>query len=158
MALGRDVVDAIIREHSYCPINGDVLLIGPQTIAMSRHEVMELVHDHGVDVVASREPSLSGSGDSIGCAEFFALLGANNVLTLDSREDLADVVHNLGVPIPDHLEASADFIVDAGSLANMFSPVAAVRNYAGLLRNGGRLIAINDLSAHFDSYSTPSAL
>ena len=28
MALGRDVVDAIIREHAYRPITGDVLLIG----------------------------------------------------------------------------------------------------------------------------------
>jgi hypothetical protein len=158
MALGRDIIDAIIREHSYCPINGDVLLVGPQTMAMSRHEVMELVHNNGVNVGALREQSISGSEDSIGCTEFFTLLGANSVLTLDSREGSADVVHNLGIPIPDGLEASADFIVDAGSITNIFSPVAALRNYASLLRNGGRLLAINNLSSHYDPYSTPSAL
>jgi hypothetical protein len=32
MALGRDVVDAIIREHSNRPIGGDVLLVGQQTV------------------------------------------------------------------------------------------------------------------------------
>jgi hypothetical protein len=158
MALGRDVVDAIVREHSYCPVNGDVLLIGPQAIAMTRHEVMEVLHDHGVEIIASREQKDLVSDDNIGCAEFFALLGANSVLTLDGRKGSADVVHNLGIPVPDTLEASADFIVDAGSLTNMFSPVMALRNYASLLRNGGRLLAINNLSAHYDPYSTPSAL
>ena len=35
MALGRDVLDAIIREHSYRPIAGDVLVIGHQTVHLS---------------------------------------------------------------------------------------------------------------------------
>ena len=46
MALGRDVVDAIIREHAYRPITGHVLLIGQQAITLSRDEVLELMREH----------------------------------------------------------------------------------------------------------------
>ena len=53
MALGRDVVDAIIREHSYRPIAGDVLVIGHQTVNLSGNEVLELMREHDV-VAASR--------------------------------------------------------------------------------------------------------
>ena len=52
MALGRDVVDAIIREHAYRPITGDVLLIGQQAVTLSRDEVLELMREHGVVAAA----------------------------------------------------------------------------------------------------------
>jgi hypothetical protein len=55
MALGRDVVDAIIREHAYRRITGDVLIIGRQTVSLSGSEVLELMQEHGV--VASDELS-----------------------------------------------------------------------------------------------------
>ena len=48
MALGRDIVDAIIREHSYRPIAGEVLVIGHQTVNLSRNEVLELMREHHV--------------------------------------------------------------------------------------------------------------
>ena len=48
MALGRDVVDAIIREHAFRPISGDVLLIGQRALTLSRDEVLELMRKHDV--------------------------------------------------------------------------------------------------------------
>ena len=57
MALGRDVVDAIIREHAYRPITGDVLLIGQLAITLSGDEVLELMREHDVVAAASdRQP------------------------------------------------------------------------------------------------------
>ena len=56
MALGRDVVDAIIREHAYRPITGDVLLIGQQAVTLSRNEVLELMREHDVVAAAANEP------------------------------------------------------------------------------------------------------
>ena len=61
MALGRDVVDAIIREHAYRPITGDVLLIGQQAITLSRDEVLELMREH--DVVAAARDLQAAAGD-----------------------------------------------------------------------------------------------
>jgi hypothetical protein len=168
MALGRDVLEAIIREHTYRPIGGDVLLIGRQTIALSRNEVFELLCEHGVvaslsDVKAIFEAQNSGvlsaeSVDEITAAAFFRLLGASTIRTLEPREGGADIVHDLDVPIPEYFESSADFMVDGGTLTNAFSAAAVLRNYASLLRVGGRFVGINNLSNHFDPYSILSAV
>ena len=57
---------------------------------------------------------------------------------------------------PSISRSCADFIVDGGALSDLFTPAAAIRNYASMLRAGGRLLAINNLSGHFDPYSIPS--
>ena len=85
MALGRDVVDAIIREHAYRPITGDVLLIGQQAITLSRDEVLELMREHDVVAAAGDMPNVA-SADSGGmsAAAFFALLGIDRLHMLDT--------------------------------------------------------------------------
>ena len=90
-------------------------------------------------------------------AAFFELLGVPEVRTLDIRAGSANIVHDLATPIPDQLKNCADFIVDGGMVADLYLPAQALRNYTSLLRSNGRLISINNLSAHFDPYSTPTA-
>ena len=154
MALGRDIVDAIIREHSYRPITGDVLLIGQQAVTLSRDEVLELMHEHDVVAAADDGQQLAGSG-SMSAAAFFALLGIDRLQMLDTGG--AGENRYFREPLPDRLEASVDFIIDGGALTDLFSPATVLRNYARALRPSGRLIAINNLSAHFDPYSIPTA-
>ena len=159
--LGRDIVEAIIREHSYRPIIGDVLLIGHQTVNLTLDEVLELMREHdviaaGLDVALTRHWDGAPSAYSgMPVAAFFQHLGIASIKTLDVA-DGAEIVHDLRQPILDHLRGCADFIVDGGAIADMFNPAAALCNYADLLRLGGRLIAINNLSSHFDPYSIPS--
>ena len=163
MALGRDVVDAIIREHAYRPIAGDVLLIGQQAITLSRDEVLELMREHGVvaapgDLQAAagdRQNAASVDSGGLSAAAFFALLGVDRVRMLDIRT--AGDNSYFSEPLPDRLKAGMDFIIDGGALTDIFSPAAVLRNYARALRLGGRLIAVNNLSAHFDPYSIPTA-
>jgi hypothetical protein len=192
MALGRDIVEAIIREHDFRPIAGDVLLIGRQTIGLSRTEILELMTGLNIpqpgaaassgNTVILRERQyqpITGEGlpveyevkniagpleqpdsgaDSIpSIAEFFALLGVQRVRVLEGRSGNADIVQDLGVPIADDLKATADFIIDCGALSDLFSPGAALRNYADMLRPGGRVLGINNMSPHFDPYATPNA-
>jgi SAM-dependent methyltransferase len=155
MALGRDVVDAIIREHSYQPITGDVLLIGQQTVNLSRDEVLELMREHGVATAGLDTPTIALKENDIGAdrgmsaVAFFKLLGVAAVRTLD--------IHDLEKPLPDDQANSADFMVDGGAITDLFGPGIVLSNYATLLRPGGRLIAINNLSGHFDPYSMPTA-
>ena len=159
MALGRDVVDAIIREHSYRPIAGDVVVIGHQSVDLSGSEVLELMREHGVAAAASDEPAWQKRAEveaGVSAATIFKLLGIDTVRILDAED--VDIVHDPALPIPQHLEGCADFIVDGGALSDLFSPEAAIRNYASMLRAGGRLLAINNLSGHFDPYSIPSTV
>ena len=156
MAFGRDIVDAIIREHSYRPITGDVLIIGHQTVNLGRNEILELMREHGVATPGVGTAGFQKWPDAdagMSAAELFKLLGAGTIRTLD-----ADIAHDLTSPIPQHLRSCADFIVDGGALSDLFSPATAIRHYAGMLRAGGRLLAINNLSGHFDPYSIPSAV
>jgi SAM-dependent methyltransferase len=156
MALGRDVVDAIIREHAYRPITGDVLLIGQQAVTLSRDEVLELMREHDVVAAAGGLQNVaSADGDGINAAAFFALLGIDGLHMLDTGA--AGENRYVGEPLPDQLKAGVDFIIDGGALTDLFSPAAVLRNYARALRPGGRLIAVNNLSAHFDPYSIPTA-
>ena len=83
MALGRDVVDAIIREHAYRPITGDVLLIGQQAITLSRDEVSELMREHDVVAAAGDGQQFASAGSGgMSVAAFFALLGVDRLLML----------------------------------------------------------------------------
>ena len=157
MALGRDIVDAIIREHSYRPITGVVLLIGQQSLALSRDEALELMREHSVDVGYDTQQHANDESGGMSAAAFVGLLGASELRTLGVSADSTNIVHDLGMPIPDQLKACADIVIDGGALTDNFSPTVVLRNYASLLRPGGRLIAINNLSAHFDPYTIPSA-
>jgi len=158
MALGRDVVDAIIREHAYRPITGHVLLIGQQAITLSRDEVFELMREHDVAAAAGDMPDVaSADGGGMSAVAFFALLGIDRLQMLDMVTAGDNGAGYFGVSLPDRLKATADFIIDGGALNDIFSPAAALRNYARALRPGGRLIAVNNLSAHFDPYSIPTA-
>jgi hypothetical protein len=163
MALGRDVVDAIIREHAYRPITGDVLLIGQHAVTLSRDEVLELMREHDVvaaardmqAAAAGRRQLASADGDGMSAAAFFALLGIDRLHMLDFGT--AGENSYFSEPLPDQLKAGMDFIIDGGALTDIFSPAAVLRNYARALRPGGRLITVNNLSAHFDPYSVPTA-
>jgi SAM-dependent methyltransferase len=164
MRLSHEIVDAIIRERSHKPIVGDVLLIGHQSVALSTSEVLELLREHGIpargDECAAqqveRTPGQAGP-PRIEDGKLLRILGADDVRTLvTTPAERGDITHQLGTPLPERLVGSADFIVDGGSLANRFDPAATIENYAALLRPGGRLIAINTLSNHFDPYTMPS--
>jgi hypothetical protein len=158
MPLGRDVVDAIIREHAYRPITGDVLLIGQQAITLRRDEVLELMREHDV-IAAARNTQQRASADSGGMSAtaFFALLGIDRLHMLDIGTAGDNGAAYFSRTQPDQPKASMDFIIDGGALTDIFSPAAALRNYARALRPGGRLIAVNNLSSHFDPYSIPTA-
>jgi hypothetical protein len=85
---------------------------------------------------------------------FFRLLGVPAIRALDhSGYEGAEIIHDLNRPIPDHLENTADFILDGSTLDNLFSPSTAIQSVARMLRPGGRFLSVNMQSFHSDSYS-----
>src|SRR5580700_11128180 len=101
MALGRDVVDAIVREHAYRPIAGDVLLIGQQAVTLSRDEVLELLREHDVVAVDTQNVA-NADGGGMSAAAFFALLGIDRLHMLDIRT--AGENSYFSEPLPDRLK------------------------------------------------------
>ena len=76
----------------------------------------------------------AGIEDGMSAATIFKLLGVDAVRTLDAED--ADIFHDPALPIPRHFKGCADFIVDGGALSDLFTPEAAIRNYATMLRAG----------------------
>ena len=54
----------------------------------------------------------------------------------------ADIIWDLGYPVPDELHGRFDFIYDGGCLDNMFNPAQAIMNFTRMLKPGGRLICL----------------
>jgi hypothetical protein len=157
MALGRDVVDAIIREHAFRAITGDVLLIGQPILTLRRNEALELIREHGAIAADCSIQESGGINGGLSAAAFFRLLGIDRLHMVDPAAAVENGAGYISELLADSLSARMDFIIDGGALTDMFSPATVLRNYARALRPGGRLIAVNNLSAHFDPYSTPTA-
>jgi SAM-dependent methyltransferase len=154
MGLGLHAVDAIGREHAYSPIKGDVLFIGRQATYFTASGLAAQLRSHGhavdtsaIEVDRTTIHRLPGYGEIVTDRSIFHALGIDHVKALDaSAYEGAEIVHDLNRPLPDNLKATADFIVDGSTLDNVFDPAMTLRNYAQLLRPGGRLLAINTLN------------
>ena len=163
MGLGGEAIEAIGREHAYRPISGDVLFIGRQTTYFSANELAAILrsHGHAVDPAAieidrttiSRQRGHGGK-ELVTDRSIFRALGVDKVRALDvSAYEGAEIIHDLNEPLPPHLHGSADFIVDGSTLDNVFDPATCLRNFAGLLKVGGRLLTINAYTTRQTAYT-----
>ncbi len=167
MGIGYQTVEALVRERQHRPPDGDVILMGRQTVYFTPESILELLEKLGVEVRDIRPNEIkTGSGSAINHpgmvdknknlitdAELFRLLGVPKVLALDHSDyEGAEIIHDLTKPILPNLQGCADFIVDGSTLDNVFDPAMVIRNYAGVLRPAGRLITSNVYSNHYEPY------
>ena len=156
------VAEAIIREHKYRAIRGDVLLLGRQTMQFSPQHAADMIKAVGLvpavlsddDSVIDRRTWKAEGQRYIRDDAFFRLLGVPAISAVDhSRYEGAEIIHDLNKPIPSDMENSADFILDGSTLDNLFSPATAIQSVARMLRPGGRFLSVNSQSFDSDSYS-----
>lgn len=69
----------------------------------------------------------------------------------------ADIIWDLGYPIPSDHHNSFDFIFSGGSLDNMFNPAQAMMNFTQMLKPGGRLVCMESASSFNSAYLMYSA-
>lgn len=157
MGIDRRLADAIVREHAWKPIKGDVLLIARQTMFFSPQDATGMLRAAGIDppdVPFGADTQTRGAQSRyIRDDDFFRLLGVERIKALDvSDYEGADIIQDLNEPIATELEGVADFILDGSTLDNVFDPATALRNFARMLKPGGRLVSISAASNHYDPY------
>lgn len=165
MGIGANLVVAMIREHAFRPITGDVLFIGRQTVYFNRDEILTILEEHGRDVSAIDLSSIDVdtltidrmtdhvNETLISDSALVRLVTDGTPRSLDvSDYEGADIIHDLNLPLPQHLYNVADFIIDGSTLDNTFNPTQTLKNYADLLRPGGRLLMVNAFSADNTAY------
>jgi hypothetical protein len=167
MGISPGVADVIIGAHKNRPIEGDVLLCGRQSVYFTPAELAALIRFHGLTPQISieeceldRETRLGGEGgaqrdgEAISDRGFFRMLGVQSLTVLDhSAYEGAALLIDLNYPVASHMEANFDFIIDGGTLDNVFNPPQALMNISRMLRPSGRLLTYNMYSNHLTPYS-----
>ena len=118
------IVDEI--EITIVDIRGDKVRLGisaPTRIAVHRKEVYEAISDES----------------------FFGAFSTANYEVADiSPYEAADYIFDICEGVPDDMIGQFDFIVDGGSLDNVFDPLSMLRNMAKMLKPGGRMFVCSD--------------
>ena len=74
----------------------------------------------------------------------FRYLGSASISSLDvSPYEGADIVHDLTLPVPDHLHTRFDTIFDGGTIEHIFDIAAVFRNIGAMLAPGGLFLSVN---------------
>jgi SAM-dependent methyltransferase len=81
---------------------------------------------------------------------FFRALGAEHLAALDvSAYEGAEIIHDLGEPIPQHLHQSFDVVIDGGMLEHVFNFPGALKNAMELVAVGGHLVLLTPANNFF---------
>jgi len=82
----------------------------------------------------------------------FKYIGAQQVSFLDASDfEGADVIHDLNLPVPEHMKQTYDAIYDGGLLEHVFNAPAAFKSCMEILKVDGRLLLVtpaNNLFGH----------
>lgn len=137
----------LLQEHKHRPIVGDVLTMGRQTVTLTYHEAISLLHDHGVAMRYGHVHELDTStvtSAQLGWISdrcFFSMFTDATVKAMDVSEyEKADYIHDLNQPLPLGLHGIADFIFNGSVLDDLFNPGQAIRSMSEMLRPRGRIM------------------
>lgn len=114
----------------------NTLMLGRQQLYTTENELKEVIPAEPHDGMSE---ILSGTY----AEPLFQALGARVVDSLDfSPYEEATVIHDLNVPIPNHLKAKYHVVFDGGTLEHVFNFPAAIKNCMDFLKPGGHFISI----------------
>jgi hypothetical protein len=146
--LGIDsrVFEFLLHEHCYKPISGKVLTIGRQAVIMTPDVILSTIKKFGLQPRSKtfeldETNTHRTSDDVISDQSLFRSFSDCSLLTADiSPYEGADFVFDICDRIPYKLRGRFDFIIDGGSLDNVFDPFRMLQNMTKMLSPSGRLL------------------
>lgn len=148
----------LAQEHKVRKIEGEIITLGRQTIALTLAEALKILREEGVNpsedrISEARKFDLDistryGKGAGVLTDKaLFALFGNTNLVAMDvSTYENAEFIHNLNYPIGVDLENRFDFIIDGGTFDHLFDLKTAFSNLTKMLKVGGRTLMWNGAS------------
>ena len=133
----------LVKEHKYKAITGNLVLVGRQKVNLSLEQAIVMLNSEGVAQrpdadIQMDESTVGATGKTLTDHSFLSLFSDAKVSALDITDyEGAEHIHDMNEPLPDHLEGIADFILDGGSIDNIFDAPATIRNISRMLRPGG---------------------
>jgi hypothetical protein len=139
----------ILQEHKHRPIEGDIVLIGRQSVLLTMQEALQLVKEAGVSLREKFFEEIDASTvgtineGHITDRSFFSIFSPGKIKALDvSSYEGAEIIHNLNEPLPDRYHQIADFVFNGSCLDNLFDPASAIKALSAILRPAGRIIHV----------------
>ena len=129
----------LIREHQYKPIQGKLLILGRQTIAMSPEQLVELLLQEKFSLSEDKLSKIGTSSDKktrygkgtgyVSDQVFFDLFRISelNIMDISDYEE-ADIIHDMNKPIPESLKNQFDLIIDGGTFDHLVDIRVAFEN------------------------------
>jgi hypothetical protein len=125
---------------------GSVVTIGRQRLSASKRGLQRNLDEFGFKASAT-DIKQANKGY---CEAFFKLLGADVVDSMDvSDYEMATILHDMNMPIPDVLKSKYKTVVDSGSLEHVFNFPVAIRNCMEMIQVGGQYIGITPANNFF---------
>ena len=160
MGVTRQLAELIFREHAHKPLPEAITTIGRLNVEMTPGEALDLSHSlgctpkkHRVADLELADPRVRSGHGRISDKAFFSLMGRHDLTPIDlSDYEGAVIAHDLNKPLPTTLHGRFDFVVDGGTLDNVFDPANALRSLASMVSDGGRLVSTNMASNHQTPY------
>jgi SAM-dependent methyltransferase len=159
MGLGQLEVEFLLNEHRYRPITGDVLAIGRQAIELTPGKTMDLLKLYGIAPLAESfefdkiNKHHSSTDEWINDHSLFRSFSDCRLFSADlSAYEGADFVFNVCEEVPDDLVGRFDFVIDGGSLDNVFDPARMLRNMSKMLKPGGRAFTFAWSNSYASAY------
>ena len=159
--MGIDYIQAelILHEHAYKPLHGKVLTVGRQTVSVMPAQLTALLTAYNLprksDLIEIDRTTVHThlNHDQMTDSSFFTSFAECTVQAVDiSAYEGAEIVHDIGKPVPASLTNQFDFIYDGSTLDNVFNPAQAIANLSSMLRPGGRILLHNWCSGHSAAY------
>ena len=154
MGLLNPVCEFLVQLHKEKPLGPKVLFISRQTVPLTEEALDRLLSRHGLEnqndgPVEFDEDTRGAAGQRyISDKYFMRALGVKDYAAIDvTAYEGADLVWDLGVPIPDEFKGKYDFIYNGGCFDNMFNPGVALMNLSAMLRPGGRMVCMESAAS-----------
>lgn len=163
MGLLAPLAEFIIQEHKYKNIQGDVLFAGRQTTYFNEITLAKLLSKY--ELTNQATTPVEFDTETLAVTEnpngprlitdryFMQSIGVPKTSFLDvSAYEGADIVHDLGYPVPEQYFERYDFIYNGGCLDNMFNPGVALTGMSRMLKPGGRIVCMESASSWNHAY------
>ncbi len=158
MGIGRNEFQLLLNEHNYRPITGKVISIGRQTCIQQdvAADILDMFgmrprdgHFIDFDGVTLHEHRTGQLTDK----SLFSLFSDAEVFAADvSKAEGADYEFDICGDVPEHLVGHFDFVMDGGSLDNVFDVVRMIANLSRMLKPGGRMMLTPWVNSHPTAY------
>jgi hypothetical protein len=144
MGFGQLEVEFLLHEHRYQPFVGQALSIGKQAVAMKPESMIDLLKAYKIEPKTTSFKldkknwhNAPGSG-WITDESFFASFAECKLFSADiSDYEGADFIFDICSEVPPELIGRFDFLMDGGSLDNVWDPPQMLRNMTKMLKPGG---------------------